>query len=176
VNKLLHADELHHVIDLLYCPQRRPSKPVQLTADATSELEKRLDRPSVPIVAKGEPGPPRIVEIQEKYSAIEGDGKLKRDEALNVSLEQTAVCYMFIEGNPAPTFAFSKGSIKITEGGRYKLITDGDNNNMISLAISKVKPTDEGEYRLFIENCHGTDEATFMLYVSGKNVTSCDQL
>lgn len=49
--------------------------------------------PNVPLVAKGEPGPPRIVEIQEKYSAVE---------------EQTAVCYMFIEGNPAPTFRFNK--------------------------------------------------------------------
>ncbi len=75
---------------------------------------------------------------------------------------------MFIEGNPAPTFRFNKGSINITEGGRYKLISDGDNNNMISLAISKVKASDEGEYKLTIENCHGSDEANFMLYVSGK--------
>ena len=54
------------------------------------------------------------------------------------------------------------------EGGRYKLVSDGDNNNMIMLAITKVKTTDEGEYRVVIENCHGTDEKTFMLYVSGK--------
>ena len=44
-------------------------------------------------VSQGEPGPPRIVEIQEKYSAVEG---------------QSACCYMFIEGNPAPTFQFTK--------------------------------------------------------------------
>jgi hypothetical protein len=54
------------------------------------------------------------------------------------------------------------------EGGRYKLISDGDNNNMIMLAISKVKASDEGEYKLTIENCHGKDEATFMLYISGE--------
>ncbi len=66
------------------------------------------------------------------------------------------------------TLLHIQGSINITEGGRYKLISDGDNNNMISLAISKVKASDEGEYKLTIENCHGSDEANFMLYVSGK--------
>ena len=73
---------------------------------------------------------------------------------------------MFIEGNPAPTFRFNKGSINIAEGGRYKLISS--DNNMIMLAISKVKATDEDEYKLTIENCHGTDEANFRLYVSGE--------
>ena len=33
------------------------------------------------------------MEIQEKYSAVE---------------DQTACCYMFVEGNPAPTFKFYK--------------------------------------------------------------------
>ena len=74
---------------------------------------------------------------------------------------------MFIEGNPAPTFRFNKGSINIAEGGRYKLISS--DNNMIMLAISKVKATDEDEYKLTIENCHGTDEAYFRLYVSGES-------
>ena len=32
-----------------------------------------------------------------------------------------------------------------------------------------MKTTDEGEYKVVIENEHGTDEKTFMLYVSGKN-------
>ena len=75
---------------------------------------------------------------------------------------------MFIEGNPAPTFKFFKGGTEITEGGRYKLISDGENNNMIMLTIAKVKATDEAEYRVYIENCHGSDEKNFMLYVSGK--------
>ena len=74
---------------------------------------------------------------------------------------------MFVEGNPAPTFKFFKGGTEITEGGRYKLISDGENNNMIMLTIAKVKTTDEAEYRVYIENCHGSDEKTFMLYVSG---------
>jgi len=81
--------------------------------------------------------------------------------------DQTACCYMFVEGNPAPTFKFYKGSTEIIEGGRYKLISDGDNNNMIMMAIAKVKAADEAEYRVVIENCHGRDEAAFMLFVSG---------
>ncbi len=81
--------------------------------------------------------------------------------------EQTACCYMFVEGNPAPTFKFYKGTQEIIEGGRYKLISDGDNNNMIMMAIAKVKSSDESEYRVYIENEHGSDEANFMLFVSG---------
>ena len=48
------------------------------------------------------------------------------------------------------------------------MVSDGDNNNMIMLAITKVKTTDEGEYRVVVENCHGSDEKSFMLYVSGQ--------
>ena len=50
--------------------QRRPSS---ARGDSISELERFLEKPSVPLQAKGPPGPPRIVEIEEKYSAIEGE-------------------------------------------------------------------------------------------------------
>ena len=50
--------------------QRRPSS---ARGDSLSELERFLEKPSVPLQAKGPPGPPRIVEIEEKYSAIEGE-------------------------------------------------------------------------------------------------------
>ena len=59
-----------------------------------------------------------------------------------------------------------QGATAIQEGGRYKLVSDGDNNNMIMMAVTKVKTTDEGEYRVVIENEHGKDEKNFMLYVS----------
>merc|ERR1712008_410216 len=39
-------------------------------------------------------------------------------------------------------------------------------NNMIMMAIAKVKSADESEYRVYIENEHGSDEANFMLFVS----------
>ena len=64
-------------------------------------------------------------------------------------------------------FVFCQGATMIQEGGRYKLVSDGDNNNMIMMAITKVKTTDEGEYKVVIENEHGKDEKNFMLYVSG---------
>merc|ERR1712130_60436 len=78
--------------------RRRGSK--DAAGDEKSEWERRLDKPSVPLKAIGDPGPPRIVEIQEKYSAVE---------------DQTACCYMFVEGNPAPTFKFYKGATMIQE-------------------------------------------------------------
>merc|ERR1712106_1161013 len=53
--------------------RRRGSK--DAAGDEKSEWERRLDRSSVPLKATGEPGPPRIVEIQEKYSAIEDQNK-----------------------------------------------------------------------------------------------------
>ena len=65
----------------------------------------------------------------------------------------------------------SQGATMIQEGGRYKLVSDGDNNNMIMMAITKVKTTDEGEYKVVIENEHGRDEKNFMLYVSGEQTT-----
>jgi hypothetical protein len=37
----------------------------------------------------------------------------------------------------------------------------------ITLGPVQVKTTDEGEYRVVIENEHGKDEKSFMLYVSG---------
>ena len=53
-----------------YLQRRRGSK--DAAGDEKSEWERRLDKPSVPLKAIGEPGPPRIVEIQEKYGAVEG--------------------------------------------------------------------------------------------------------
>ena len=38
---------------------------------------------------------------------------------------------------------------------------------MIMMAIAKVKADDEAEYKVVIENCHGSDAANFMLFVSG---------
>ena len=70
---------------------------------------------------------------------------------------------------------------EIIEGGRYKFLTDGE-NNLITLAIRKVKPNDEGQYKIVISNIHGEDSAELTLYVSGKlnssskvntNVVSC---
>ena len=53
-----------------YLQRRRGSK--DAAGDEKSEWERRLDKPSVPLKAIGDPGPPKIVEIQEKYGAVEG--------------------------------------------------------------------------------------------------------
>lgn len=70
-----------------------------------------------------------------------------------------------VEGNPAPTFKFYKGVGEIIEGGRYKFITDGVSNT-ITLCIRKIKPNDEGKYRIVVSNIHGEDSAEMQLYVS----------
>lgn len=61
-----------------------------------------------------------------------------------------------------------QGITELIEGGRFIFITDGDTNS-ITLCIRKVKPTDEGKYRVCVSNIHGDDSAETMLYVSGKN-------
>ncbi len=81
--------------------------------------------------------------------------------------DQTAYITVQIEGDPPPTFRFYKGMTEIVEGGRYKFLTDGE-NNLITLAIRKVKPNDEGQYKIVISNIHGEDSAELTLYVSGK--------
>ena len=55
---------------------------------------------------------------------------------------------------------------EIVDGGRYKFLTDGE-NNLITLAIRKVKPNDEGQYKIVVTNCHGEDSAECTLYVAG---------
>lgn len=94
--------------------RRRGSK--DAAGDEKSEWERRLDKPSVPLKAIGDPGPPKIVEIQEKYGAVEGECNnllFLKSRILNSKLfvDQTACCYMFVEGNPAPTFKFYKVKI-----------------------------------------------------------------
>ena len=59
-----------YILTLYHLQRRRGSK--DAAGDEKSEWERRLDKPSVPLKAIGDPGPPKIVEIQEKYGAVEG--------------------------------------------------------------------------------------------------------
>ncbi|KAJ8977335.1 hypothetical protein NQ317_018617 [Molorchus minor] len=79
---------------------------------------------------------------------------------------QTAYITVQVEGDPAPTFKFYKGMTEIIEGGRFKYVTDGE-TNLLTLCIRKVKPNDEGQYKVVISNVHGDDSAEMMLYVAG---------
>lgn len=80
--------------------------------------------------------------------------------------DQTGYMTIQVEGNPAPTFKFYKGMTELIEGGRFKFLTDGDTNS-ITLCMRKVKPNDEGKYKVVISNIHGEDSADMQLYVSG---------
>ena len=57
---------------LTFETQLQKSEVKRVDRDSMSEWERRLEKPSVPLTAKGPPGPPKIVEIEKKYSAIEG--------------------------------------------------------------------------------------------------------
>lgn len=84
--------------------------------------------------------------------------------------DQTGYIHIQVEGNPAPTFKFYKGVSEIIEGGRFKFVTDGD-TGFITLCMRKVKPNDEGVYKVVVSNIHGEDSAETKLLVSGKIYT-----
>ena len=56
---------------------------------------------------------------------------------------------------------------EIMEGGRFKFLTEGGDTNSITLCMRKVKPNDEGKYKITVSNEHGEDSAEMVLYVSG---------
>lgn len=59
-----------------------------------------------------------------------------------------------------------QGMTEIVDEGRFKYLTEGDTNS-VTLCIRKVKPNDEGKYKIVVSNCHGEDSAEMQLYVSG---------
>lgn len=84
---------------------------------------------------------------------------------LTTHTDQTGYISVQVEGSPAPTFKFYKGVTEIIEGGRFKFLTDGDSNT-ITLCMRKVKPNDEGKYKIIVSNIHGEDSAEMQMYVS----------
>uniref|UniRef100_A0A8D8XJU1 Twitchin n=1 Tax=Cacopsylla melanoneura TaxID=428564 RepID=A0A8D8XJU1_9HEMI len=133
----------------VYDPKRRrPS--TDMRRPSVAELAEQIEKPSTPLKPIGPPGPPAIVDVQESYSAVE---------------DQTGYMTVQVEGNPAPTFRFYKGMTELIEGGRFKFLTDGETNT-ITLCMRKVKPNDEGKYKVVVSNIHGEDSAEMQLYVS----------
>ncbi len=118
--------------------KRRPSRAGPAVEDVASDVQKRLDKPSVPIVAKGDPGPPRIVEIQEKYSAVEGE-----------EFKQMP-CILKIKSSYAKTFCRTNGcvlhvhrgqprtDIQIQQGDLFSNV-DGINYQKTSLRCEKCR-------------------------------------
>ncbi|XP_013148822.1 PREDICTED: twitchin isoform X2 [Papilio polytes] len=120
---------------------RRPS---------VQDLEGLINKPSTPLRPTGNDGPPVIVDAPESNSAVE---------------DQVGYLSILVEGKPPPTFKFYKGVTEIIEGGRFKYITEGDTGR-ITLCMRKVKPNDEGKYKVVVSNIHGEDSAEMQLYVS----------
>ncbi|XP_065089533.1 twitchin isoform X14 [Ochlerotatus camptorhynchus] len=129
--------------------KRRPS--IDVRRPSIADMEEKINLPSTPLRAIGDPGKAAvIVDFQESYSAVE---------------DQTGYISVQVEGNPAPTWKFFKGITELVDGGRYKHHTDGESNT-ITLCIRKVKPNDEGKYKVVVSNPHGEDSAEVQLYVS----------
>ncbi|XP_049301025.1 twitchin isoform X6 [Anopheles funestus] len=129
--------------------KRRPS--IDVRRPSIQDMDEKINQPSTPLRAIGEDGKAAIiVDFQESYSAVE---------------DQTGYISVQVEGNPAPTWKFFKGITELVDGGRYKHHTDGESNT-ITLCIRKVKPNDEGKYKVVVSNAHGEDSADVQLYVS----------
>ncbi|RZF42380.1 hypothetical protein LSTR_LSTR004188 [Laodelphax striatellus] len=128
--------------------RRRPSADTR--RPSIQDMDNLIDKPSTPLKPSGPPGPPAIVDVQESYSAVE---------------DQTGYITVQVEGNPAPDIKFYKGMTEIIDGGRFKYLTDGE-TNLVTLCIRKVKPNDEGKYKIVASNIHGEDSAEMQLYVS----------
>ena len=84
---------------------------------------------------------------------------------IELFIDATGYLTVQVEGSPPPTFKFYKGVGEIIEGGRFKFLTDGASNS-ITLCIRKVKPNDEGKFRIVVSNIHGEDSAEMQLFVS----------
>ena len=96
-----------------------------------------------------------IKEFVESVSAVDG---------------KTATIQATVESNPLAQFKFFKEGNEIFEGGRYKIVTDGETNT-IYFCIRKAKPADEGKYRILAYNAFGEDSCNIKVLVSGKSIT-----
>ncbi|KAL3252352.1 hypothetical protein MRX96_017671 [Rhipicephalus microplus] len=134
--------------------QRRRSS-IDMRRASVSELQEKVEKPSTPLrpIPESEEGPPNIVDYQENVTAVEGG---------------TAYLSVQVEGNPVPQFRFYKGVSEVYEGGRYKVITDGETNT-VCFCIRKAKSTDEGKYKVVAYNKHGEDSVTMNLFVSDES-------
>lgn len=112
----------------------------------------RADKPSTPLKALGEQGPPVITDYDENVTAVEN---------------KTALLQATVEGIPVPKFKFYRDNTEIFEGGRYKVVTDGETNT-VYFCIRKAKSNDEGKYKIVAYNENGEDSCNIKLFVSGE--------
>ena len=130
---------------------RRGSTSIDMRKASVMEID-RADKPSTPLRELGEVGPPVITDFVENVSAVDG---------------KTAFIQATVEGKPIAGFKYFKDGNEIFEGGRYKVVTDGETNT-VYFCIRKAKPNDEGKYKIVAWNEHGEDSCNIKLFVSGK--------
>jgi len=53
--------------------QRRRPSTADIRRPSVADLENKINLPSTPLRDVGPAGPPQIVDVQESYSAVEGD-------------------------------------------------------------------------------------------------------
>lgn len=132
-----------------------------------------INHNSTPLRDLGEVGPPQIVDMYESYSAVEGwifkltisSTQINTRKYYFFDSDETGYISVQVKGTPAPTFKFYKGVAELLEGVRFKFVTDGETNT-ITLCMRKVKPYDEGKYKIVISNCHGQISDETQMYVS----------
>jgi hypothetical protein len=130
---------------------RRGSRRGSIDMRSAVEVD-RADKPSTPLRATGDEGPPVITDFVENVSAVDG---------------KTAFLQATVESNPLATFKFYKDGTEIFEGGRFKIVTDGETNT-IYFCIRKAQSKDEGKYKITAFNVHGEDSCNIKVFVSGE--------
>jgi hypothetical protein len=130
-------------------------------------VQELLDRQSTPLKQSGVGGPPRIIDVPENVTVVESEliVLLEHDVHLLRVADETAVMKCRVEGNPPPTFKWTKGMREVLNGGRFKHLTDGDDGS-ISLIMQKCRMQDDGAYTLTVENVHGSDSVPVKLLVT----------
>ncbi|CAG2106083.1 unnamed protein product, partial [Medioppia subpectinata] len=108
------------------------------------------DKPSTPMRATGDEGPPVITDYVSSVSAVDG---------------KTAILQATVESKPLAQYKFFREGNEIFEGGRYKVVTDGETNT-IYFCIRKAKPNDEGKFTITAYNKHGEDSCNIKVFVS----------
>lgn len=51
------------------------------------DMEDKINQPSTPLRDLGNPGPPVIVDVQESYSAVEGNKKIKLSFSCDIIMD-----------------------------------------------------------------------------------------
>ena len=74
-----------------------------------------------------------------------------------------------LSANPAPTITWFKGSTAVTDGGRYKVVTQTDGANyVLTMEIASITKEDGGAYKVNAKNALGESNANINLNLEGK--------